>query len=213
MLAKQGWRLLTEPDSLCARVLEAKYFPDGDVLTTQPKEGMSYTWRSILKGIEVLKQGVIKRVGDGASIKIWADPWIPRQWSQTPMIPRGQSILTTVNELIDPYGDTWDIQLVQQTFWPQDAEMILAMPIKAEMEDDWAWFYDPKGIFLVKSAYKVHRSMLTQGVPSSSSREVNHNQFTLMEIWKAPCAPKAKHHLWVLAIIASPHAGALNAKV
>jgi hypothetical protein len=30
MLARQSWRLLKYPDSLCAKVLKAKYFPDCD---------------------------------------------------------------------------------------------------------------------------------------------------------------------------------------
>ena len=30
MLGKQGWRLLTEPQSLCARVMKGRYFPNGD---------------------------------------------------------------------------------------------------------------------------------------------------------------------------------------
>lgn len=47
MLAKQGWRLLTDPDTLCAKVLKARYFPDGDVLRATPKAGISYAWRSI----------------------------------------------------------------------------------------------------------------------------------------------------------------------
>jgi hypothetical protein len=29
MLGKQGWRLLTNPDSLCAIVLKGKYFAQG----------------------------------------------------------------------------------------------------------------------------------------------------------------------------------------
>jgi hypothetical protein len=32
MLARQGWRLLMFPKSLCAQVLKAKYFPDGNIL-------------------------------------------------------------------------------------------------------------------------------------------------------------------------------------
>ena len=65
MLAKHGWRLLQNPESLCARVLKAKYFPDTGLLEAKAKEGCSYTWRSILQGVEVLKNSVIWRVGMG----------------------------------------------------------------------------------------------------------------------------------------------------
>jgi hypothetical protein len=37
MLAKQAWRLLCEPDSLCARVLRVKYYPDGKLLKAKMK--------------------------------------------------------------------------------------------------------------------------------------------------------------------------------
>lgn len=33
LLAKMAWRLLTVPDSLCARVLKARYFKDSNVLS------------------------------------------------------------------------------------------------------------------------------------------------------------------------------------
>jgi hypothetical protein len=44
MLAKQSWRLLEKPDSLCARVLKAKYYPNSNLLSGRPKSGSSYTW-------------------------------------------------------------------------------------------------------------------------------------------------------------------------
>jgi hypothetical protein len=34
LLARQAWRLVYFPDSLCARVLKAKYFPQGNLLDT-----------------------------------------------------------------------------------------------------------------------------------------------------------------------------------
>jgi hypothetical protein len=77
MLARQAWRLLTNPDSLCGKVLKAKYFPNSSILECQVKEGISYSWRSILQGVELGKKGLIWRVGDGSHIKIWTDPWIP----------------------------------------------------------------------------------------------------------------------------------------
>ena len=55
MLAKQIWRLLCELDSLCARVLKAWYYPDGKLLKARMKGGSSYTWQSLLAGLECFK--------------------------------------------------------------------------------------------------------------------------------------------------------------
>jgi len=78
MLGKQGWRLLTRLESICARILRGKYFHNGSFMTTRKKRGSSHTWQSILKGREVLeKKSLIKRVGDGNTINIWNDQWIP----------------------------------------------------------------------------------------------------------------------------------------
>ena len=65
MLAKQVRRLLYYPDSLCARVLRAKYFPDGKLLQAKMKSGSSFTWQSVLAGLECFKRGYIWRVDDG----------------------------------------------------------------------------------------------------------------------------------------------------
>ena len=54
MLAKQGWRLLSNLDSLCAKVYKARYYPNGDVLNSKLGCSPSYTWRSIFKGLEVI---------------------------------------------------------------------------------------------------------------------------------------------------------------
>jgi hypothetical protein len=59
MLARQGWRMMLNPDSLCSRLLKAKYFLVGSILDAKPKPDISYTWRSILKGISLLKEGLI----------------------------------------------------------------------------------------------------------------------------------------------------------
>ena len=70
MLAKQVKRLLINPDSLCARVLRAGYYPNGDLLKAKMKSGYSYIWQSILAGLECFKRGYIWRVGDGTQINI-----------------------------------------------------------------------------------------------------------------------------------------------
>jgi hypothetical protein len=81
LLGKHGWRFITNPDSLCARVLKTKYYPDTDFDTdfmqaTVPARA-SATWRAIASGKEALSCGLIKRIGDGTSVSIWTDQWVP----------------------------------------------------------------------------------------------------------------------------------------
>uniref|UniRef100_A0A453N7T7 Uncharacterized protein n=1 Tax=Aegilops tauschii subsp. strangulata TaxID=200361 RepID=A0A453N7T7_AEGTS len=70
MLAKQAWYLLESPDSLCATILRAKYYPHGDLLNTKLKKNSSFTWQSIMAGVNSLKHGYIWRVGNGKNISI-----------------------------------------------------------------------------------------------------------------------------------------------
>ena len=65
MLAKQGWRILTNPNSLMARVYKAKYFPHVDVLNSKKGSNPSYAWRSIHNSLEVIRKGTRWRVGNG----------------------------------------------------------------------------------------------------------------------------------------------------
>ena len=43
LLAKQAWRILTNPSSLAARILKAKYFPFCDILLANLGSNPSYT--------------------------------------------------------------------------------------------------------------------------------------------------------------------------
>jgi hypothetical protein len=65
MLARQAWRILKNPTSLCAQVLAAKYFSNQLLLNAEVKNGISYCWRSILKGIQVLKKALFGELGMG----------------------------------------------------------------------------------------------------------------------------------------------------
>ena len=84
MLARQPWRILTNPDSLCSRVLKAKYFADSTILKCTARDGISYTWRSMIYGINLLKEGIIWRIGSSSNVNIWSDPWILRRSSRKP---------------------------------------------------------------------------------------------------------------------------------
>lgn len=70
LLAKQAWRLLINPDSLCARLMKAKYYLNGNLLDTVFPQNTSVSWQGIMHGLELLKKGAIWRVVDGTSINI-----------------------------------------------------------------------------------------------------------------------------------------------
>ena len=156
-----------------------------------------------MRGVEVLKRGVIWRVGDGRRIRIWDDPWIPWDWTRKPVTPRMRNILVHVDELIDPNTGQWDEQLIRQTFWPQDVDLILSIPVHVEMEDVVAWHYDSKGLFTLRSAYKVQRAYekrtSKKGEASSSCAGADMDKLLWKKLWKLNCPGKIKHHLWCMA--------------
>jgi hypothetical protein len=39
--------------------MSAKYYPSGDILKTGPKKGASFTWQSLMAGMETFKCGYI----------------------------------------------------------------------------------------------------------------------------------------------------------
>jgi hypothetical protein len=135
MLSRQDWRLLQQPDSLCAQILRARYYPNGDLLAAVPMEGISYAWRSILHGVELIKKGYIWRIGNGELVRIWTDPWIPKAWDQKISTPRNGNLLERVADLISPITGTWDEQLVKDTFAANDVALILSMPVRDDAED------------------------------------------------------------------------------
>ncbi|KAB1671578.1 hypothetical protein, partial [Gossypium barbadense] len=75
LLGRQVWRLMSCRDTLCFRVLSAKYFPDRDVLHPKRVEKPSFTWQSIAKAANTLYDGFGWNVGQGDKIDIWQDNW------------------------------------------------------------------------------------------------------------------------------------------
>ena len=66
LLAMQAWRILQDPTSLSASILKAVYYPGGrHFLEADLGSSTSCIWRSIVDGREVLKEGLIKRIGTG----------------------------------------------------------------------------------------------------------------------------------------------------
>jgi hypothetical protein len=208
LLAKQAWRLLQEPNSLSARILKAVYFPNGDFLEAELGSSPSRIWRSIMDGREVLKQGLIKRIGTGEETLIWDTNWLPRDGLLRPLSCMLDSTVheppTLVSELIDDMSMTWDQELLGTVFLPMDAELIANIPLSTRRQSDfWAWHYERNGLFSVRSAYRMlintseQRSAWLED--RSGSSRVSEEEKGWSMLWKVKVPSKIKVFLWRLA--------------
>ena len=133
------------------------------------------------------------------NLNMWSDPWIPRDLSRRPITLRGTVLLRDVSELMDPATGGWDATLVRDIFWEEDAKVILSIPIHAGRENRMAWHFDKKGIFSVKSAYKVFgKEQITKSRKDGASSSTPDEGLELVwgKIWDVQCAGKIKHFLW-----------------
>ena len=129
MLAKQGWRLLTDPSSLCARVLKCRYFPTSNFWNAMAPRSAFATWRAILAGREILQMGVQWGIGNGEDVCILTDHWIPLfpPHRLHPLLPIPAT--AKVKCLIDEEAGSWNEDSVRAFFRDDVAAEILRIPI------------------------------------------------------------------------------------
>ncbi|XP_042950136.1 uncharacterized mitochondrial protein AtMg00310-like [Carya illinoinensis] len=77
LLAKQGWRIMTEEISLLHKVFKANYFPQTRFCDAKLGSSPSYVWKGIWEPKRNLLRGCRWRVGDEKAINIWSDYWLP----------------------------------------------------------------------------------------------------------------------------------------
>jgi hypothetical protein len=101
-----------------------------------------------LHGREVLKKGIIKRIGPGSSVNIWQNNWIPgiHGFKQPVRLPG--VMVNTVDELFEDGTRRWNLDIVRQCFIGIDAEEVLKIQQSQTMEEDVeAWAHERSGRF------------------------------------------------------------------
>jgi hypothetical protein len=56
---------------------QEKYYPNSTFFSTPLGKKPSYAWRNIWSAKPPLQEGMKWRVGNGRSISIWGDKWLP----------------------------------------------------------------------------------------------------------------------------------------
>ena len=159
LLAKQGWRLIQGNDSLLHRCFKARYFPQSSFLKAKESPGYSYVWRSLMASLPILRLGSCWRVGNGSSISIIGDRWIPNHPTNKIMHPRHELVEDlAISDLIDSELHAWRRDMIMAMFHREDAETICRIPLSRRfVRDSIIWLHNKKGKFSVKFAYKLAR--------------------------------------------------------
>lgn len=155
---------------------------------------MSSTWRAILAGREVLIKGLIKRIGDGLTTRIWQDKWLPNHFLGRPLTPADGQTVETVSDLATESG-AWNEGLIRDTLFPVDAAAILKLPMVSRGEDIWAWEKEKHGIYSVRSAYRLQEDLQSQVVGEYDS-PCSSTEGPWRLIWKLEVPPKVKVFWW-----------------
>ncbi|KAL5567359.1 hypothetical protein UlMin_030523 [Ulmus minor] len=167
LLGKQVWRITQKPHSLVAQVLKARYFPCSSIWEAEALSSASYVWKSILWGRNLVAHGMRWRVGNGSQISVYNSRWIPQ----------------------------WNAPLVSQLFLDFEAKLILALPrpalgcSMADKQDSYCWHYDAKGLYSVKSAYRLGMELACSVHPSSTAPATGS---WWKALWNASIPPKVK---------------------
>jgi hypothetical protein len=155
--AKQGWRLLSNPESLMARIFKEKSYPSGSFMEAKIGSRPSHAWRSLCQAREVLELGIGWRVGNGTSIRIWGDAWLPDPYPRffsppNPALPLDARVIVLL--LNDSGG--WNYELIHRIFDPEDVARICSVMVSPLGQLDWlVWRGVADGAFSVKTTYHL----------------------------------------------------------
>ncbi|CAL1360326.1 unnamed protein product [Linum trigynum] len=189
MLAKCGWRLLQDKDSIWTQVMKAKYGRHRQELDMiRPIQGSSFTWASIAKVASLLKKGCAWNIKSGRKTHFWLDCWV----SQVPL--RELAVDNVPPELegvkvADMVGEDgcWKTELFVNLLPEEVTQRILSVAVDSasDEEDQLFWTASSDGRFTTKSAF----SLLIQHQPDQ-------DEGIWKIIWKLPTLERVRCFMW-----------------
>lgn len=185
-----------DSESLCARVLRSRYYPNGEFLSAKIGPRPSYAWRSILFGRELLVKGLRRNIGSGESINVWTDKWL---FVAEPVAPLRKQILfdleLRVCDLINAQTKTWDRGKLEELFFPSDIDRILKLKPAFGKVDSYEWVHNKWGAYSVKSGYWLACSLDQTEARAAALCKPSINDLR-KKVWEVKTAPKIKIFMW-----------------
>jgi ribonuclease HI len=191
MLGKQGWKLLTDQDTIVTKIFKARYFPQSDFLGARLGHNPSFVWRSIYTSQVIVKGGLRWCIGDGKDISVWNEPWLrtsENSYIMSPLLQGGENL--KVADLMDEATCTWKWDLINAIFNDRDIREIKKMAaINGGEADHKVWKFNNKGSYTVKSAYRYSMETLVDNEEYRVPGE-------WMHIWNLKIPQRVKIFMW-----------------
>uniref|UniRef100_A0A803PC62 Uncharacterized protein n=1 Tax=Cannabis sativa TaxID=3483 RepID=A0A803PC62_CANSA len=128
LLGKQGWCLISRPQSLVAKVYKARYFPNESFLMAQLGNNPNFVWRSIWEAQDIVHKGIQWQVGNGYSISVLGDPWLPNVDNPFVVSHHLGLVNAKVHSLMRLDDKSWDLEILQDMFEDLDISLITKIP-------------------------------------------------------------------------------------
>ncbi|XP_074270970.1 uncharacterized protein LOC141594882 [Silene latifolia] len=151
-----GWRVLTEPRALWARVIRAKYCNGKcDVDMFQTKPNMSNFWAGITSQAKIINSGSTVAVGNGRKTLFWDHSWVDAGYlSDRVITPVPKSILGATVADMWSESNGWKWEVFSNYLSRNDLLKIATYYLSPEpyLEDSLYWNASSSGKFTIKSA-------------------------------------------------------------
>ncbi|KAF7822040.1 putative ribonuclease H-like domain, reverse transcriptase zinc-binding domain-containing protein [Senna tora] len=202
LLAKQAWRLAHSGDQLWAQIMKSIYFPRCSYWDAKKGRNSSWPWISILEGRDFIRKHCAWSVGNGRSIKVINENWIPgerRIWH----VEGGDREMKVCDLLVE--GELkWDEQNIATCLPKEVGRKVLALPLNAYTgEDSIVWPFTKDGTYSVSTGYHLlaEEDSGNAMVPSSSNSP---DDGLWKVIWGAKVQPKIRAFIWKVCKNALP---------
>ncbi|KAF4378726.1 hypothetical protein F8388_006177 [Cannabis sativa] len=192
LVAKLGWKLAKEEDSLWCKVFKAKYWGNRDQAfrTSDVPRNASFGAKGIMATRDLIRNEACWILADGSKVDLWASPWIPwLDWdkSRAAFNPLCVPNPIKVSTLIGADGE-WIASSVQRWFVPSVASSLhLIKRLPSSQDALLGWKDATNGMFSPSVAYK-----------SIIKRRWGETDQLWLRIWKLQITEQLKMFLWKL---------------
>ncbi|KAK3204162.1 hypothetical protein Dsin_018208 [Dipteronia sinensis] len=148
---------------------------------------MSFMW-----GREVIETGARWQIGDGSSVHIFKDRWVPNPSAFKAISPTLLGDQASVG-ILKLQSGAWNKRLIWENFVPEDASAILSILCSSSVATDLHFLsYEKLGSYSIKSGYHLGYTLLT--TPGSSGLSLLESWWKFL--WRIKIPAKVKLFLW-----------------